>query len=124
MTAPRPESARRLVDRLGVVASTLCLVHCMATPWIVALLPVVASERFEGILAALLVTMATLSVGLCAARRYFAPLVPYALGLLVVAGLRVVGPAEGSPAELALAALAAVLMISTHLMSLRAAGPR
>lgn len=124
MTAPRPESARRLVDRLGVVASTLCLVHCMATPLIVALLPVVASERFEGILAGLLVALATLSVGLSAARRSFAPLVPYALGLVVVAALRIERPAEGSPAELALAALAGVLMITTHLLSLRAAGAR
>lgn len=118
------DSARRLVDRLGVIASALCLVHCLATPLVVALLPLVASERFEGVLAALLVALATLSVGLCVVRGRYGPLVPYGLGLAAVAALHVGDPPEGSPPELALAALAGILMITTHLMSLRAAQPR
>ena len=38
----------RGLDRVGVLASSLCLVHCLAMPLVVATAPLFASERIEG----------------------------------------------------------------------------
>lgn len=35
------------LDYAGVFASTLCLIHCLAMPLVIALLPVVAAQWFE-----------------------------------------------------------------------------
>ena len=50
------------LDGIAMSLSGLCLVHCLATPVVVVLLPVVASERFEGALSVLLVVLASSSV--------------------------------------------------------------
>lgn len=110
----------RTLDRLGVVGSSLCLIHCMATPLLVVWLPLVASERFEGALAVALVAFATLSVGLSLARGRLLPAAPYTLGLAALAAMHAADVAEGSALELVGAAVAALSMITTHLMSLSA----
>ncbi|WAS91881.1 MerC domain-containing protein [Nannocystis punicea] len=115
---------RRGLDRLGVVASSLCLIHCLATPLLVVLFPLVVSERFEGLLAWSLIALATISVGLSLARRRLIPAVPYTLGILTLALTRAHGSAEGSSLELVSTMVAASLMISTHLLSLSAGGAR
>lgn len=118
MEAPDPTKLCRGLDRLGIVASSVCLVHCLATPLLVVSLPVAASERFEGIFAGVLVGFATLSVGLGVVRRRMLLLLPYSLGLSALALLRLCDVVEGSPLELTGTTVTALLMICTHLMSL------
>ncbi|WP_434420163.1 MerC domain-containing protein [Nannocystis pusilla] len=113
---------RRGLDRLGVVASSLCVIHCLATPLLVVLFPLIVSERFEGLLAWFLIALATLSVGLSLARRRLLPAVPYTLGVLTLALTH--GLAEGSSLELVSTTIAASLMIWTHLLSLTAGRAR
>ena len=124
MKPPEPARFSRGLDRLGVVAPVLCLVHCLATPLLLAAVPLLASERFEGVLAGALVGLATLSAGLALARRHLRPLLPYTLGLSLLVARGSLELAEGDPMELILAALAAAAMISTHLLSLAAPPPR
>lgn len=116
-----PPRARGFVDRLGVVASLLCLIHCLATPLVVALLPVVAGERFEGALSAVLVALATFSTGASWRRGDRRPLVPYGLGLAAL-GLRAAAARpEADPLDTVLVLVAACALIVTHLLGLRAA---
>jgi hypothetical protein len=118
MKHPDSSQFRRGLDRLGIVASSACLVHCLATPLLVVSLPVAASEGFEGIFAGVLVGFATLSVGLGVLRRRMLPLVPYSLGLSTLALMRVIDVDEGGPLELIGMTTTALLMVCTHLTSL------
>lgn len=115
--APR---ARGFVDRLGVVASLLCLIHCLATPLVVALLPVVAGERFEGVLSLVLIALATISAGASWRRGLRLPLVTYALGLGALGLRAALARAEGDPLDTVLVLAAACALIITHLLGLRA----
>lgn len=110
------------LDRLGVIASSACLVHCLATPLIVASLPLVADARFEGTLAAVLVALATLSALLALARRRLLPVLTYSLGMTALVARQSLELPEGSPLERIVVVAAAALMITTHLLSL-IAGP-
>lgn len=77
-------------DVFGITASTICAVHCMATPVAMALLPVYAGEAWESPLAHQLCAGAVALFCLLAAvqgyRRHadWRPLTPLALGLLLV----------------------------------------
>jgi G3E family GTPase len=110
------------LDRLGLIASSVCLVHCLATPLIVASLPLVADARFEGTLAAVLVALATVSALLALARRRVLPVSTYGLGVAALMARQSLELPEGSPQERIVVVTAAVLMITTHLLSLTA-GP-
>lgn len=113
-----PPRFHRGLDRLGIVASAVCLVHCLCTPLFLVSLPIVASEGFEGIFMGVLVGFAILSVGLGVLRHRLRPLLPLTLGLATLALLHVVDVNEGSPLELVGTTVTALLMILTHLMSL------
>jgi hypothetical protein len=115
-SAMKPASAR--LDIVGVVASTVCLVHCLATPLIVASLPLVADERFEGALIILLAAFASLSALLALARGRVQPALTCGLGLALLVIGRSLELPEGSPAERLIVVAAACLMIVTHLLSL------
>ena len=117
LRAPTPGTR---LDLLGVIASSACLVHCLATPLIVASLPLAADARFEGALAVMLVALATVSAALALVRRRRLPVLTYGLGLAALAVRHGLELAEGSPAERILVVLAAALMITTHLLSLTA----
>jgi hypothetical protein len=119
---PRPVSAR--LDLVGVVASSACLVHCLATPLIVASVPFVADARFEGTLAVVFVLFATLSALLALARRHVLPAITCGLGLVALTACRGLELPEGSAEERIVVVLAAGLMITTHLLSLRLHRPR
>lgn len=111
--------ARARLDLVGVVASTVCLVHCLATPLVVASLPLVADAGFEGALVVLLAGFASLSALLAAARGRVSPALTCSLGLaLLVLGRDL---PEGSPDERVVVVTAACLMIVTHLLSLASA---
>ncbi|MGH8115222.1 MAG: MerC domain-containing protein [Rhodanobacteraceae bacterium] len=82
LTAPQLEPAPRrrfatLVDRVGATASFACAVHCVALPFVLALLPLVglgflAGHTFERVFvacAALLASASILTVGTVARTR-------------------------------------------------------
>lgn len=115
-----PSTASARLDLLGVLASSACLVHCLATPLIVASLPLVADARFEGLLALMLVAFASLSALLALARRRLLPVLTYSLGLVALAAREGLELPEGSPQERTVVVIAAALMITTHLLSLTA----
>lgn len=106
------------LDFVGLVASSVCLVHCLATPLVVASLPFVADERFEGVLVVLLAAFASLSALLALARGRVRPAVTCGLGLALLAVGHSLELPEGSPAERLIVVTAACLMIVTHLLSL------
>ncbi|PCC71630.1 MerC mercury resistance protein [Nannocystis exedens] len=112
--------ARRWIDRLGVLASLACLIHCLATPLMIALLPLVADERFEGGLSLALVALASYSAGaswLAGDRR---PLAPFAVGLTALALRGCLARGEADPVDTLLVLVAACGMIVTHVLGLRA----
>lgn len=116
---PEPHPRHRWVDALGVAASLLCLVHCLATPLVVVLLPVVASERFEGALSWLLVVLASSSVVSAWGRGDRRPIGFYVMGLAALGLRAALGVAEGELADTVLILVAACGMIFTHVLGLR-----
>jgi hypothetical protein len=115
---------KSLPDRLGMALSGLCLVHCMALPLAVALLPVLAASGLgpiaeaEWIHAALLVPAVVVSGGVLGRRAYAVRW----LGLLLAAGLVALGGALFAPEESqerALTVGGAGLLILAHWLNLR-----
>lgn len=106
-----------MLDRVGVIASVICLIHCLATPLVVALLPFAASDGLESWTMAVLTVMASTSAAIAAVKRDLAPVVPYAVGV----ALLVLGRASADIpwVEHLTTSLAAVALILTHLLSLR-----
>ncbi|MEZ4450844.1 MAG: MerC domain-containing protein [Nannocystaceae bacterium] len=118
---PRP-----WIDRLGVAASALCLVHCLATPACVVLVPLAAADGFEGTLALGLLGLASVSWALALARGDRLPGLPLAVAVIAL-GVRGALD-EGTPGEHLTTIVAALALALTHLLSLRprsdAAAPR
>lgn len=109
--------ARPWLDRLGVLGSALCLVHCLATPAVVALIPLAADDGFEGALALGLLGLAAVSGVLALARGDRQPALPLAvaaLALLIRGELD-----EGAPGERIATIVLALALALTHLLSLR-----
>lgn len=79
-------------DAFGITASSLCAIHCVATPLAVSLLPAVAGEAWESPLVhqlcAVFVTAFCLAAAIQGYRRHgdYRPLIPFALGLSIVIG--------------------------------------
>ncbi|WP_428386246.1 MerC domain-containing protein [Mucisphaera sp.] len=96
-----PRSAN--LDRLGIVASAACAIHCLAAPFLFMLLPAVGSvwshPSVHWILAALVLPLALFVVlrGYRLHRRRSAP-IALVLGVtLILAGLALPSLAAGSP---------------------------
>lgn len=77
-------------DLFGITASTICAVHCIATPVAMAVLPSIAGEAWESPLAHQLcagaVTLFCLMAAIQGYKKHadWRPLAPLALGLLLV----------------------------------------
>lgn len=57
-----------VVDRLGISASTLCAIHCLALPLLISILPAIGlgffvETPFEGVMIATSITIAAISLG-------------------------------------------------------------
>jgi hypothetical protein len=84
------KSALSRTDLFGITASTICAIHCMATPIALALLPAYAGEAWESPLTHQLCAVAVTLFCLLAAVQGFRkhsdwkPLTPLAIGLLLV----------------------------------------
>lgn len=78
------------MDIFGISASSLCAIHCMATPLVLAVLPTVAGEAWESPLThQIFAGMVALFCGMAAYQGFrkhadWKPLVPLAVGLLCV----------------------------------------
>lgn len=112
---------RGLGDAVGVLASALCLVHCLAAPLLLLAVPVLGGERGESgfhqamVGAALFAALAGLAPGWLAHRRALVPLLGAAgIGCLATA-VFAVGPSYGEAAETWLSIAGALLLATAHL---------
>lgn len=106
-----------LLDGLGIALSVGCAIHCAALPLLVLTLP--AWDSSLEFLPLVLVAVALLAVGrgIWNHRRYGA-LVPFAAGALAILGAE--WWHEQEAVHLALSIVASALLITAHVMNLRA----
>lgn len=112
---------RHVADSAGMLASGLCLLHCLAFPVLIALFPFVApagdSEIFHGAMVglALVAALLALAPGYLTHRRAVIAAMGIA-GLACLAGaVFVLGPRYGEAAETMLTVAGAVLLTLAHL---------
>ena len=123
----KPAAPSPLFDRFGIALSGLCLVHCLALPLALALLPVLASSALgtlaqaEWFHAALLVPVVLVSGGVLGPRalvvRWLGPLLLFALGAMTGALFVAV-----EWQEQAMTTGGASLLILAHWLNLRERG--
>jgi len=113
-----------LADTAGLLVSSLCLVHCLAMPLVLAALPALAHGAGPGVHlvlfgAALLAALAALAPGYLAHRAALAPLLGGAGLALLGAGVFVVGPRLGHAAETWCSVAGALLLGAGHVRNRR-----
>jgi len=105
-------------DAAGVLASALCVIHCLAMPLVLVALPALAvGEMVHQVLVgvALLAALAGLGPGYLAHRRTLVPALG-AAGLACLAGAAfLVGPRYGARAETLMSLAGAALLCAAHL---------
>lgn len=109
------------LDYLGIVASTLCLIHCLAMPFIIAFLPFLGWQFLEGetahhVLAAFVFAFALFAIvpGYLKHRKQ-AVLVFMLIGLGCVAfATFVAGPVFGEQTELPIITFGNLILVATH----------
>lgn len=117
---PTMNILRRVGDTAGMLASALCLLHCLALPLLLAIFPVMGLGHDEGFHAAMvgvamLAALAALAPGYAAHRRASVALSGAAgLACLAVA-VFVAGPRYGEVAETWLTVGGASLLCLAHL---------
>jgi hypothetical protein len=111
-------------DRLGMVASALCFVHCVVTPIVVSLSAVwahylPAEEKFHRTLAVVVATLGAIAiVGGYRRHRRFRVLVLMSGGLLpIFAGAYWGSRLPSHLAEVAITMMGSCLMIAGHLLN-------
>jgi hypothetical protein len=116
----------RYLDRLAITLSTICIVHCLAMPFAVAVLPIAAltvggDSHFHALMLWLVVP--TSAVGFTLGYRVHQQLGVVAAGAAAVAVLAVValwGHAEWPPrVEVAVNVAASVLLAAAHWRNFR-----
>jgi hypothetical protein len=121
-----PDLPLSRVDRLGMVVSSLCLIHCLALPLIIAVLPALAGTLpSDAMVHSTLILIALPVTGYALLRGYRThrrarPLLIGAAGMLLVAAALFVGPFLY--AEQALTILGGLLVTGAHLINWRSAG--
>ncbi|MBC7996493.1 MAG: MerC domain-containing protein [Leptolyngbya sp.] len=110
------------LDSLGIFASTLCLIHCMAMPFIIAFLPFLGLQFLEGefahrVIASFVFLFAIFAIGPgYRQHRRKDVLVFTILGLSMVAGaLLIAGPYFGEQYELPFITLGNLTLVIVHL---------
>ena len=111
-----------LLDNLGIFASTLCLIHCMAMPFIIAFLPFLGLQFLEGELAHRVIALFVFAFAIFAIgpgymqHRRKQVLFATIFGLLLVAAaLLVAGPIFGEQYELPFITTGNLILVITHL---------
>lgn len=111
-----------LLDNLGIAASTLCLIHCMAMPFLVALLPFLGLQFLEGEVAHRVIALFVFAFAIFAIgpgymqHRKKQVLIATIFGLSLVAGaLLIAGPMFGEQYELPFITTGNLILVITHL---------
>ncbi len=111
-----------LLDNLGIAASTLCLIHCMAMPFLIALLPFLGLQFLEGEVAHRVIALFVFAFAIFAIgpgymqHRKKQVLVATIFGLSLVAGaLLIAGPMFGEQYELPFITTGNLILVITHL---------
>ncbi len=111
-----------LLDNLGIAASTLCLIHCMAMPFLIAFLPFLGLQFLEGELAHRVIALFVFAFAIFAIgpgylqHRKKQVLVATVFGLSLVAGaLLIAGPIFGEKYELPFITTGNLILVVTHL---------
>jgi len=113
------------LDRMGIVISSICLVHCLALPLLIALLPVVASALpADGWVHPLLIGLALPVTGLALWRGYrrHRRIVPTSLGIAGLGLIALALAAEGW-GEALLTVGGGVLVSLAHILNWRSHSP-
>jgi len=114
-------SASRYLDRIAISLSAICIVHCLAVPLIVAVLPIAAlglggESHFHALMLWLVVPISVF--GLIMGYRIHERATVVALGILgmiVVSVAAVRGHAQWSvPTEIVVSVLGSVLLAAAH----------
>ena len=126
-SAADPSARRGLLDRVGVVASVTCAVHCALMPLLLAAIPgfgmsFFADERMEWLLFASVLVIGTVSLLPSYLRRHHdaRPLALYGAGVAILLGVRL-QLVTSAPAETVFAVGGALLVACAHLLNLRRA---
>ena len=113
------------LDRIGVIASCVCAVHCALTPLLISLVPLLglsllADERAEWTLVGISVAMGFLSLVPAYIRRHRRgrPLVLFGAGLLLILIARLLLDEKVS-FEIPFVLLGALLIVTSHVVNLR-----
>lgn len=123
---PLPCSPLTKLDRLGILISSLCLMHCLALPLVAVLLPafaeVLPSDLWVHVVLigfALPVSGFTLLRGYLAHRRRRPALIGAAGLLVVISGAVAAAPVAG----VALTVVGGALVAGAHMLNMRDYGP-
>lgn len=114
---------RARLDRIGVLLSGLCLIHCVAGLFLVGLLGVGGGVLLNpdihrwGLMFALVIGAATIGIGAVRHGR-FLPLMIGSTGLCLMAGAVAVGHGN---AEVVLTVIGVVLVAGAHILNMRRA---
>lgn len=112
---------RARLDRIGVLLSGLCLIHCVAGLFLVGMLGVGGGVLLNpdihrwGLVFALVIGAATIGIGALRHGR-FLPLAIGSIGLCLMAGAVAVG--HGSE-EVALTVIGVLLVATAHILNMR-----
>jgi hypothetical protein len=113
-----------LADRAGVGAAVGCATHCLLTPWLVSMLPIVApiveTERTETIFlcASLTVSAATLMAARLRVHTCWIPVGIFAIAALVLVAVRALGVVD-QPLGRVVVVSAACLIAAAHCANIR-----
>jgi hypothetical protein len=112
-------------DVWGICLASACAIHCIATPLVLGMLPLVAGALLEHpalewllVLLSVLLSSVTIAHGSRRHGRWY-PALPLVAGAALLLAARVL-PQLDEPVERAIVLAAAVLIITAHLLNLRA----
>ncbi|MEM6327493.1 MAG: MerC domain-containing protein [Bacteroidota bacterium] len=121
MASPSPPSSSSRFDFAGILLSALCLVHCLAVPFIATgALAWAASENIHIGLTIVLALIVVL-VAVPSYRRHRRAAIPALLvgGVALLVAAVTVGEAAGEAAETLLTVVGSVVLITGHVLNLR-----
>jgi len=108
-------------DYFGMTASTLCLLHCLGTPLVLSLFPLLGLGGQDDVVHRYMAVMVTLPVllalipGFFAHRRWLVPVLGgFGLACFIAAVL-LIGPLYGETAETVLAVIGGAHLFAAHL---------
>jgi hypothetical protein len=129
------DEPRQWLDRLGIALSTLCAIHCAATPLLVAFAPFLFTAEFESRTKVLLVSLAAVALGWgFVSHRSWKPIAWLGVALTAFGVAEVLGhggagvehSGHGEWLEVGVSVVASIALILAHVANTRAcrtAGP-